>query len=92
MHYKVGVSPEGKFIVFDNKILTDCGCAHDYSDYIADEMMKRQDGAYHIPNYRVNVTLLKTSNPSTTPVRAPGLYQANVVSETIVVSVTWDGF
>ena len=42
VHYKVGVDASGKFIVFDNSILTDAGCANDYSDYIVDEIVKRQ--------------------------------------------------
>jgi len=73
--------------VFDTSVLTDCGCGHDYSSYIVDELQKRQDGAYHIPNYRCKVTSLKTSNPMNTPVRAPGLFQANVITEMIVDAV-----
>ena len=71
----------------DTSILTDCGCGHDYSLYITDEIYKRIDGAYHMPNYRCRITSVKTSNPMNTPVRAPGLYQANVISEMIVDAV-----
>merc|ERR1711881_799076 len=87
LHYRVAATKEGKLLAFDNHILTDAGHGNDYTDYIADEMLKRQDLAYDIPHYRSKVTILRTNNASCTPVRAPGLAQAAAISETIIEAV-----
>jgi len=82
--YRVAATKEGKIVGFDNKMLVDAGCANDYSDYIVDEILKRQDLAYNIPNYRGVLNMAKTNNPSATANRAPGLTQAAAIAETIV--------
>uniref|UniRef100_A0A7S1WFK4 Aldehyde oxidase/xanthine dehydrogenase a/b hammerhead domain-containing protein n=1 Tax=Alexandrium catenella TaxID=2925 RepID=A0A7S1WFK4_ALECA len=86
-HYRVAATKEGKLVAFDNKVFADAGFGNDYTDYIVDEIMKRQDLAYDIPHYRGQITICKTNNASCTPVRAPGLAQAAAISETIVEAV-----
>jgi xanthine dehydrogenase molybdopterin-binding subunit B len=66
----------------------DVGCSNDYSDYMCDEILKRQDLAYDIPNYRTTLRMLKTNNPTASAVRAPGLSQAAVIAETMVDAVS----
>ncbi|CAE8724023.1 unnamed protein product [Polarella glacialis] len=83
-HYKVAVSPAGMIVAFDNKIFIDAGCSNDYTDYIADEIVKRQDNAYHVPNYRAVLNMCKTNNPTASANRAPGLMQAAAITETIL--------
>eukprot|EP01065_Artemidia_motanka_P037913 TRINITY_DN46804_c0_g1_i1.p1 TRINITY_DN46804_c0_g1~~TRINITY_DN46804_c0_g1_i1.p1 ORF type:complete len:1341 (+),score=410.78 TRINITY_DN46804_c0_g1_i1:79-4023(+) len=88
VHYKVAATPEGKILALDTDIVVDAGCGNDYTDYIADEILKRQDFAYDVPNYRSQVAMVKTNNPSATAVRAPGLMQACVISETIMDAIS----
>eukprot|EP01062_Namystynia_karyoxenos_P058951 TRINITY_DN50390_c0_g1_i1.p1 TRINITY_DN50390_c0_g1~~TRINITY_DN50390_c0_g1_i1.p1 ORF type:complete len:1352 (+),score=471.97 TRINITY_DN50390_c0_g1_i1:98-4057(+) len=87
VHYKAAVTPEGKLLALDTDITVDAGCGNDYSDYIADEILKRQDFAYEVANYRSQVAMVKTHNPSSTAVRAPGLMQACVISETVMDAI-----
>lgn len=86
-HYKVASTKEGKIVAFDNNLLVDAGHGNDYTDYICDEILKRQDLAYDVPHYRCNLTICRTNNASCTPVRAPGLAQAAAISETVVDAV-----
>merc|ERR1719262_778308 len=86
-HYKVAAKRDGKIVAIDNKMLIDAGCSNDYTDYMAHEILDRQDLAYDIPNYRGNLNMVKTNNPTASAVRAPGLAQAAAITETMVDAV-----
>eukprot|EP00929_Paragymnodinium_shiwhaense_P013731 TRINITY_DN121581_c0_g1_i1.p1 TRINITY_DN121581_c0_g1~~TRINITY_DN121581_c0_g1_i1.p1 ORF type:complete len:1336 (+),score=353.32 TRINITY_DN121581_c0_g1_i1:112-4119(+) len=86
-HYKVAATKEGKIVAIDNKMLIDAGCSNDYTDYMAHEILDRQDLAYDISNYRGVLNMVKTNNPTASAVRAPGLAQAAAITETMVDSV-----
>lgn len=86
-HYRVAATKEGKIVAIDNSMVADAGISNDYSDYMVDEVSKRQDLAYDIPNYRSKLELVKTNNPTASANRAPGLAQAAVITETMVDAV-----
>lgn len=86
-HFKVAATKEGKIMAIDNLCNVDAGCSNDYTDYMCDEILKRQDLAYDMPNYRCTLNMIKTNNPTASAVRCPGLAQAAVISESMVDAV-----
>jgi xanthine dehydrogenase molybdopterin-binding subunit B len=86
-HYKIAASKEGKIVAIDNKMMFDAGCQNDYTDFMADETLKKQDYAYDIPNYRGVLNMAKTNMPNASAVRAPGLAQACAITETMIDAV-----
>jgi xanthine dehydrogenase/oxidase len=68
-------------------MMFDAGCQNDYTDFMADETLKKQDYAYDIPNYRGVLNMAKTNMPNASAVRAPGLAQACAITETMIDAV-----
>jgi xanthine dehydrogenase molybdopterin-binding subunit B len=86
-HYKIATTKAGKIVGVDNRMLIDAGCANDFTDFIADEILKKQDYAYDLPNYRGILNMTKTNMPNASAVRAPGLAQSLAITETMIDAV-----
>ena len=72
IHYKAGVTPEGKLLAVDFLQLTRCGWAQDLSLAVADRAMLHADNAYDIPAMRIESHRLKTHTQSATAFRGFG--------------------
>jgi xanthine dehydrogenase/oxidase len=82
--WKLAADKSGTIKAVDCCSYIDAGCAEDFSDFIAGEMLENIENCYNVPVYRSKVYLLKTNTASNTAVRAPGLIQALAVTETML--------
>lgn len=79
--YKVGYSPEGKILALDMMLYNNAGNSLDLSAAIMDRAIFHSDGAYKIPNVRVNGRCCKTNLPSNTAFRGFGGPQGVIFAE-----------
>ncbi|XP_059145955.1 uncharacterized protein LOC131933182 isoform X2 [Physella acuta] len=79
--YKAGLNKEGKMNVLDLDIYTDSGFK---PSFLAGEFPHSLDQGYHIPNWRVVTTLVRTNKATAQACRAPGTVPASLVIESIL--------
>ena len=83
--YKAAVDPATqKIAAIDWSAVLDKGCATDFSGFVAGEFLNHAECLYHVPNFRVSVTMVNTNTPSNTAVRGPGIPQAHAMGEQVV--------
>lgn len=64
--YKVGADEKGKIMGADLKLFANGGCSHDLSYPVLGRAVLFSDGAYHIPNIKIEGKVCKTNLPSNT--------------------------
>ena len=86
-NYEVGYDDEGRILGCEIELFLDGGHRPDDSETALDQALLHADGAYFVPDFRVNGRLCRTNHITGTAVPAEGAAQGAMVMEDILSRV-----
>ncbi len=90
IHYRTGVTPEGRILGIEFRHLARCGWSQDLSLPVADRAMLHADNAYHLEHVRIESHRLKTNTQSATAYRGFGGPQGMIGIERVIDHIAHD--
>ena len=90
IHYRAGVTPEGRILGIEFRHLARCGWSQDLSLPVADRAMLHADNAYHLEHVRIESHRLKTNTQSATAYRGFGGPQGMIGIERVIDHIAHD--
>lgn len=85
--YTVSFDNDGKILAFEVTQYSNAGCSFEVSPYVMDASLRNCDGAYNIPNMKVEGFICKTNTPSNVAFRGFGSPQGLFIVENMMDQV-----